>query len=161
MMLTNSSGSMTAFRASRTVSSAIGIILPLVAIILPGQGRRLIVAEPDQDLLADHLHFVRFGCFRSRHRESCAGLHVKLRPVARTSDCPLLRIERPITQRPAVMCTDIVERVPAPGGVNQDYQSLTNFDQQLAWIRHVTSFGYRNKVGHLKKWFSSQNPNSN
>src|SRR4051812_35456791 len=154
MMLTNSSGSMTAFRASRTLCSAIAITLPLVAIILPRQGRRLIVAEPDQDLFADHLHVVRFGCLRCRHCESRAGLHVKLRPVARTSDCPLLRIERPVAQRAAIVSAYIIERVPVPGRVNQHYQSLTNFDQQLAWVWHVTSFGYRNKVGHLKKWFS-------
>src|SRR3954452_19111357 len=99
-MLTKSSGSMTPFKASRTLSSAIAMALPLVAIILPRQGPRLIVGKPDQDLLAQKLHVVGLRCLRCRHRNSRTGLHVELGPMPRTGDCPLLWIKRPIAQWP-------------------------------------------------------------
>src|SRR4051812_24688500 len=110
-MLTNSSGSMTAFSASRTVSSAIAITLPFDAIILPGQGTRLIVRKPNQDLVARNLNLVGFRRLGRRHRHGRAGFNVEFRPMPRASDRSVLRIKRPVTQRPAVMCADVVERI--------------------------------------------------
>src|SRR3954468_6719347 len=149
MMLTNSSGSITDFRASRTVSSAIAMAFPLAAIILPRQGASLIVAKAHQNLLPHDLHIVGLSRLCGRHANRCARLHVEFGPMSRTSDRSVLWIKRPVAQWPPVMRTYVVERVIMPGRADQHHQPLANLNQQLARIGNFAHVRARTKVGHL------------
>src|SRR5436305_614982 len=156
-MFTNSSGSTTAFNASRTLSSAIGMLPPLDAIILAGQGPRLIVAKPYKYLLARHLNVVGFRRLRSRHHNSRAGLHVEFGSVAWAGDRPVFGIEWPIAQRSAIMCTHVVERVEMARCADQHHESLANLNEQLARIFNFARVGDKDKIGHSKYALPARN----